>query len=111
VQVHAQGDQVDVAGPLAVAEQAALDPVRAGHHAQLGRGDAGAAIVVRVDRQAYVLAPGQVPAHPLDLVGVDVGGGPLDRGRQVQDDLAARAGPPDVHHRLAHLQREVQLGV
>jgi hypothetical protein len=29
-QVHAQGDQVDVAGALAVAEQAALDPVGAG---------------------------------------------------------------------------------
>jgi hypothetical protein len=52
-QVHAQRHQVDVAGALAVAEQAALDPVRAGHHRQLGGGDGRAAVVVRVqtDRQ------------------------------------------------------------
>src|SRR5690606_27495858 len=35
-QVHAEGDQADVAGALAVAEQAALDAVGAGHVAQLG---------------------------------------------------------------------------
>jgi hypothetical protein len=39
-QVHPQGDQVDVAGALAVAEQAALDAVGAGQVAQLGRRDA-----------------------------------------------------------------------
>jgi hypothetical protein len=51
-QVHAQRDQVDVAGALAVAEQAALDAVGAGHHAQLGGRDRGAAVVVRVQRDA-----------------------------------------------------------
>ena len=51
-QVQAQRDQVDVAGALAVAEQAALDPVGAGHDAQLGGGDGGAAVVVRVQATA-----------------------------------------------------------
>src|SRR5690606_35289767 len=46
-QVHTQGDQVDVAGALAMPEQAALDAVGAGHHGQLGGGDGGAAVVVR----------------------------------------------------------------
>jgi hypothetical protein len=55
-QVDAQGDQVDVAGALAVAEQAALDAVGAGHVAELGGGDRGAAVVVRVQRQDDVLA-------------------------------------------------------
>ena len=110
-QVHAQGDQVDVAGALALPEQAALDAVGAGHQRQLGGGDGGAAVVVRVDRQADVLAAGEVAAHPLEAVGVRGGGGALDGGGQVQDDLAARAGLPDVHDRLADLQREVQLGV
>ena len=50
-QVHGQGDDVDVAGALAVAEQRALDPVGAGQHAQLGRGHRAAAVVVRVQRQ------------------------------------------------------------
>ena len=90
-QVQAQGDQAYVAGPLAVAEQAALDPVRAGQHGQLGVGDGGAPVVVGVHGHADVLAVRQVPAHPLDLVGVHVRGGPLDGARQVEDDLPARA--------------------
>ena len=47
-QVHAERDEVDVAGPLAVPEQAALDAVGAGHHRQLGCRDRGTAVVVRV---------------------------------------------------------------
>ena len=50
-QVHGQGDDVDVAGALAVAEQRALDPIGAGQHGQLGRGDRGAPVVVRVQAE------------------------------------------------------------
>ena len=60
---------------------------------------------------ADVVPVRQVPAHPLDLVGVDVRGGPLDRARQVEDDLAVRPGLPDVHDAGADIEREVQLGV
>ena len=55
-------------------------------------------------------AAGQLPGEPLDLVGVHVGCRHLDRGRQVEDDLAAVVGLPDVTDRLAHLDRERQLG-
>src|SRR5580693_5026612 len=110
-QVQPQRDQAYVAGALAVAEQAALDPVGARQHGQLGVGDRGAPVVVRVDRHADVIPVRQVPAHPLDLVGVDVRRGPLDRARQVEDDLAVRAGLPDVHDARADVEREVELGV
>ena len=50
-QVHRQVDDVDVAGPLTVAEQRALDTIGAGHHPELGGGDGAAAVVVRVQRQ------------------------------------------------------------
>ena len=50
-QVQPERHQADVAGALAVAEQAALDPVGAGLHAEFGRGDGGAAVVVRVQRE------------------------------------------------------------
>src|SRR5689334_10135659 len=110
-QVQPQGDQADVAGALAVAEQAALDAVSTGQHGQFGVGHRGTAVVVGVYRQADVVPARQVPAHPLDLVGVDVRRGPLDRARQVEDDLPARAGLPDVHHPRADVQGEVELGV
>ncbi len=47
-QVHRQVHDVDVAGAFAVAEQRALDAIRAGHHAELGRSDRAAAVVVRM---------------------------------------------------------------
>ena len=74
-------DEADVAGALAVAEEAALDAVGAGEVAELGRRDAGAAVVVRVQADDDRLAPVEVADHPLDRVGVDVGRRHLDRRR------------------------------
>jgi hypothetical protein len=92
VEVQRDRDDVEVAGALAVAEERALDAVGAGEQAELGGGDAGAAVVVRVQRDEREVAPREVRAHPLDLVGVDVGRGVLDRGGEVEDDLVRRVG-------------------
>ena len=89
--VQAERDQADVAGALAVAEQAALDAVGAGLVAQFGGGDAGAAVVVRVQRQDDRVAARQVAVHPLDRVGVHVGRGHLDGGGQVAGSPGSRA--------------------
>src|SRR5207248_4631718 len=110
-QVERQRHEVDVAGAFTVAEQATLHAVGAGQQSQLGGGDAGTAVVVRVQRHAHVLPPADVPAEPLDLVGVPVRGGPFDRRRQVQHDLASRTGLPDVHDALADVQRVLRFGV
>lgn len=110
-QVHAQRDQVDVAGALALPEQAALDAVGTGHQGQLGGGDGGAAVVVRVHGDADVLAAGQVAGHPLEAVRVRGRRRTLHGGGQVQDDLAAFGRLPHVADGLADLQGEVQLGV
>ena len=109
-QVHAERDEVDVAGALAVAEQAALDAVGAGQVAELGRGDAGAAVVVRVQRDDDRLAPVEVADHPLDRVGVDVGRGHLHRRGQVDDHLAVRRRVDDLDDLVADPHREVELG-
>ena len=109
-QVDAEGDEVDVAGALPVAEQAALDAVGTGLVAELGGGDRGAAIVVRVQAQQHVLAVVEVPRHPFDGVRVDVRGGHLDGGRQIDDDLALRGRHEDVHDPVADLDRELELG-
>ncbi len=109
-QVRRQGHDADVAGALAVAEQRALDAVGAGHQRELRRGDAGAAVVVRVHRDDQALAVGHVAAEPLDLIGVDVGGRHLDRRGQVEDHRPLGRRLPDRHHRFAGALRERQLG-
>ncbi len=110
-QVEAEGDQADVAGALAVAEQAPLHPVRTGHDAQLGGGHRGAPVVVRVQRQDHAAAAlAQRAVEPLDLVGVRARDRHLHRGRQVQHDGVLRRRLPDVHDRLADVEREVELG-
>ncbi len=86
VEVEAQSHQVDIAGALAIAEQAALDPVRARHQAELGGGDAGAAVVMRMERDDDAVALADVAAEPFDLVGIDIGRRRLDRRGQVEDD-------------------------
>ena len=101
VQVQRDVDQVEVAGALAVAEQAAFDAVGAGHQRELAGRGAGAAIVVRMHRQHDGVAPRQVAVHPLDHVGEDVGRRVLHRRRQVDDALALRASAarPRSRHR------------
>ena len=110
VQVHRQGHQVDVAGALAIAEQAAFDTVGAGHHRQFGGGDRGAAVIVRVNADDQRFAVVQVAAHPFDLVGVDVGGGRFDRRRQVDDHLVVRRRLPHSADRIGDLLREIEFG-
>jgi hypothetical protein len=75
LRVHVERDrhEIAIAGALAIAEQAALDPVGARHQPQLGRRDAGAAVVVRVERDHHAVAVGDIAAEPFDLVGIDVG--------------------------------------
>ena len=94
IEIERQVDQVHIARALAVAEQTTFDAIRARQQAELGRRDAGAAIVVGVQRQHHVFAPLEVRRHPLDLVGVDIGRRVLDRGRQVDDDRAGRDPRP-----------------
>ncbi len=91
VKIEAERHEAHVAGALAVAEEAAFDPVGAGHHAELRRSDTAAAIVVRMEGEHDAVAAREVAVHPLDLVGVDVGRRHLDRRGKIDDRLALRA--------------------
>ena len=59
-EVQTKRDQIDVAGALAVAQQAAFDTIGTGKHGQLGGGHAHALIVVRVQRQHHGVARHQI---------------------------------------------------
>ena len=93
LRIEIQGDvhQVQVAGALAVAEEAAFEAVGACHHGKFAGGGAGAPIVVRMDRKHDGIAARQVAVHPLDHVGEDVGRRMLYRRRQVDHALVLRA--------------------
>ena len=108
--VEAQRHQIDVAGALAVAEQAAFNAVGAGHEAQFGRRDSRSAVVVGMQAEDDRVAVLEVAMAPFDLVGIYVGRGHLDGGGQVDDHLLLRSGLVDVAHRGADVARELELG-
>ena len=107
IQVQRDVDQVQVAGALAIAEEAPFHAVRAGHHGQFSRRHASAAVVVRMNRKNHLGPVGKLPHHPFDLVGKDVGRGVFHRGGQVQDDWPP--GAPGGDGGFAGLMRHLQL--
>ncbi len=72
VKIHRQRHQADVACTFPVPEQTALHAVSARHHGQLGTGDAGAAVVMRMHADADIAAAAKVATEILDLIGIDV---------------------------------------
>src|SRR5690349_18199185 len=71
-QIERQSDDVDIAGALTIAEQRPFDPFRPRHHGEIGGGDRGAAVVMRMHAEDYAIAVADVAAKPLDLVGIDI---------------------------------------
>ena len=110
IEVERQGDEVDVAGPLPVAEQRPLHSLPAGQHSQFRLRDGAAAVVVGVQREDHLVPVAQVGVHILDLVGVDVRQRQRHGGGQVENDRQLRRRLPLLHHRVADGQRKVRLG-
>ena len=110
VEIQCHGNQIHIARAFSVAKERALYPIGSGHHRQLRRGHRRAPVVMRMHAEHDRIAALQVAAHPLDLVGVDVGRRVLNRRGKIDDGLVLRRGLPDIEHRLADLQRVVQLG-
>ena len=109
-QVQGDGDQIDVAGALAVAEERPLDALGAGHQPELGRRNGRTAVVVRVNAEDDRVAARDVASEPLHPVGIDVGRERLDRRRQIDDHRLLRGRLPDGDHGLADLECVVELG-
>ena len=107
IHVHRQGDDVHVAGALAVAEERALDAVSAGQQTHLAVGHAAAAVIVRMQGDDDVFAVVHVLAHIFNLAGIDMRHGHLHRHRQVDDHLVVCAWLPHIEHGVAHLERVI----
>jgi len=109
-EVHRQGDDVDVAGALAVAEQRALDAVGTRHDTEFRRGDGAPAVVVRMQRQHDGLAVVHRAVEPLDDVAVHLRRVALDGCRQVEDDRTFGCRLDDVHDAVTDLECEIGFG-
>ena len=107
--VVSDGENVDVAGPLAVAEECSLNTLRARKKRQLRSRNAAASVIVRVDAENNAVSVLKVTAHPLDLVRVHIGRCHFHRGRQVEDHGILRSRLPYVLHCCADLQGKIQL--
>jgi hypothetical protein len=109
-QIQCQGHDIDIAGAFAVTEQRAFDAIRPSHYGQLGSCHRSSAIVVRVQAESDAVAVADVAAKPFDLIGIDVRRCHFDGSGKVEDRLFPGARSPDIHHRPADLDREVELG-
>src|SRR5207249_1997677 len=104
------GDDVEIAGALAVAEEGAFDAVRAGEQPEFSRGDAGAAIIVCVQANDERTAILNVPADPFDLVGIDVAHGYFDGVGKIENHPPLRSGFPDAHDGFGNVLGELDFG-
>ena len=112
VQIQPERNQVHVARALAVPKQTALNPLGPSHLSQFGGGGGAAAVVVRMQRHAALASLAHVPTEVLDLIGVHVGRGHLDGGRQVEDHRSVARRLPRGLDRLADANdiRRVRVG-
>ena len=108
---HIVGDreQVHIHGALTVAQKRPLHALCAGQEGKLGGGDAAAAVIVGMDAEDDAVAVLEMPAHPLDLIRVDIGGVHLHRGGKIEDHGLFPGGLPDILYGGADLQCEIKL--
>ena len=108
---HIVGDrkQVYIPGALAVAQKRPFHALCAGQERELGGGDTAAAVIVGVDAEDNAVAVLEMPAHPFDLVRIDIGGVHLYRGGKIEDHRLFPGGLPDVLYGCADLQCKIKL--
>ena len=110
VHVHAHGHYIQIAGALTIAQHRAFHALCAGHHAQFGCGDTTAAVIMGVQTDNHGIAVFDMTAEPFNLVGIDIGGCHFNRGWQIQNHLALRAGLPDIGDRITDFDSKIEFG-
>ena len=103
------GQHINVAGPLAVAKERSLDALGPCEKGELGGGHTASAVIVRMDAEDDAVPVLEVPAHPFDLVGIDIGRIHFNSRRKVEDHRLFLRGLPDVLDGRADLKREIKL--
>ena len=109
VHVQCRDHDIQIPGSLPVTEQCAFNPVCSRQKAELSGCDSSSSVVVRMKRNLDTFPLPHVPTKPLNLICMNVWGGPLNRCREIQNDRLNRCRLPYVHNRLTHLERKPKL--
>ena len=89
--VQPKGDQINIAGTLAIAKQSAFDTIGTCHQAKFGCSDRTAAVIMRVKRQNHRISIGEMTAHPFNLIRIDIWRRHLNRCWQIDNGWIFRA--------------------
>ena len=110
IHIQRQGDNIHIAGSLAIAKEGAFHPVGTGQQRQLCIGYTGAPVVVGVQGKGHIGAVLQILADVFYLAGVYMGQAHLHRYRQIDDHVIGFTGFQHIQNRVAYLQRVLRLG-
>ena len=106
---HVEGYSYDikVTGTLAVTEQSAFDTVGTGQKCQLGAGNTGTAVIVRMHADNCCFTVFNMTAEVFNLIGIGVRRTHFNSRRQVEDNGLFFARAHFLHYRLANCHREI----
>ena len=107
--IECNGHQVHVTCSLTVSEKCSLNSVCTCKNAQLGIRNAGASVIVGMNRYHNSLSVLQVIGHILDLIRKNMGHCNLYGGGKIDDGLIIRCGLPYIQDRIAYLECKLRL--
>src|ERR1700761_1123197 len=108
--VHIQRDShdIDIAGALAVSKKRAFDPLGTRQKPQLCRRNPGTPIIMSVKRNYRAITPGQMSAHPFDLIRMHIRRRVFNGRWKIENDLILGRWLPDVGDFLTDFQSEIE---
>ena len=100
-------NDIQITGTLAITKKGTLNAVRAGHEGQLGGGNAGTAVIVRMDADDGSLTILHIAAEVLNLVRISIGSAHFHSGGQIKDNRIFLSSAHFLHYGLANSDGEV----
>ena len=107
--IEPEGDDINIACPLTVAEQCAFNPVRTCHQPKFSGGNACAPVIMGMQGKDQAVTAAELAVHPFDLIGMDIRRRHFHRCRQVHDTAVIRRRLPDIHDAFTDLKRVFEL--
>ena len=88
IEIHRDGHEVRVSGPLSISEQSPFHPLRTGQYCKLCGGRAASAVIVGMHGHDHIFTVLQIFADIFHLLRKHMGTGQLHRSRQIDYRMA-----------------------